>query len=66
MENAIVFPAIRYGRYEITVTNPMFNGYLEYLDITSPEAYLNVSLLVAGSSGGFVFFDKGFITEGWQ
>ncbi|MCL1826792.1 MAG: hypothetical protein FWG20_02010, partial [Candidatus Cloacimonetes bacterium] len=65
-ENALVFPSVAYGNYTIIVTNPRFETYISVVNITSPKVSYDINLLVNGSLGGFVFYDKGYTSDGWR
>ncbi|MCL1827162.1 MAG: DUF1566 domain-containing protein, partial [Candidatus Cloacimonetes bacterium] len=64
--NSLTFLAIQYGSYEMTVTNPFLTTYTTHINIDSPLISRYVSLTVPGSAGGYIFYDKGYISDGWQ
>ncbi|MCL1826681.1 MAG: DUF1566 domain-containing protein [Candidatus Cloacimonetes bacterium] len=64
--NSVVFPAVVYGSYELTVTNQAFTTYTAYVNIAAPLVNRDVSLSFQGSSGGFIFYDKGYKSDGWR
>ncbi|MCL1827159.1 MAG: DUF1566 domain-containing protein [Candidatus Cloacimonetes bacterium] len=66
VENCVAFPFVRYGSYELTVSNNIFSPYTTYVSIDSLIINHHVRLSVLGSSGGFVFYDKGYVSEGWR
>ncbi|MCL1827582.1 MAG: DUF1566 domain-containing protein, partial [Candidatus Cloacimonetes bacterium] len=64
--NRLLFSSVHYGSYEITITSPLLNTYFAYINIALPEVNRDIRLSVSGSSGGFVFYDKGCYSEGWR
>ncbi|MCL1827581.1 MAG: DUF1566 domain-containing protein [Candidatus Cloacimonetes bacterium] len=65
-DNTVIFQAVNYGSYEIVVENPFFSTSPSFIEVNEPLITKDISMLVTGSAGGFVFYDKGQFSDGWR